>query len=85
MQSSADAAHASDLEADDHEAAQSLQPIPFDDEEERLSAIVAERFDRVPPCTDIDTLAHILRSSFDAEMCLIGLVSTLLIPHLLPH
>jgi hypothetical protein len=60
----------------DHEAAQPLQPIPSDDEEERLIAIMTERFDRVPPSKDIDTLAHILRDSFGAEMCLIGLVST---------
>jgi hypothetical protein len=59
----------------EHEAAQPLKPIPSVEEEQRLSAIVSERFDRVPPSKDIDTLAHILRASFGAEMCLIGVVS----------
>jgi hypothetical protein len=59
---------------DQHEAAAPLKPIPSAEEEERLLAIVSERFDRVPPCKDIDSIAQILRASFRAEMCLIGVV-----------
>ena len=68
--------HSNSLETADHEAAQPLKPVASDEEDERLLVIVTERFDRVPPSKDIDMLAHILRDTFGAEMCLIGLVST---------